>query len=96
MKNLLPNGSVVVLKDSNRKIMIHARWQGLEGETENRIFDYGACLYPEGTLDANETILFDHENIEYVLFVGYRDIDEFKYLEYIKEQVEEKNSWFSS
>lgn len=92
MKNLLPNGSVVVLKDSNRKIMTLARWQRLEGDTEDRIFEYGACLYPEGLLSANETILFNHEQIEYVLFIGYRDLDEFKYLEYLKKQAEEKNS----
>ena len=85
MKNLLPNGSVVVLKDSNRKIMIYSRLQKLEKDDQNRVFDYGACLYPEGLLNSNETILFNHEQIEYVLFIGYRDLDEFKYLEFLNE-----------
>ena len=87
MKNLLPNGSVVVLKDTNRKIMIHARLQKLVNDEKNRVFDYGACLYPEGTMDNDETILFNHDKIEYVLLIGYRDLDEFKYLEFINDKV---------
>ena len=48
-KDLLPIGSVVLLKGGDKKIMVCGRIQAKEGE--NTIYDYSACYYPEGIVD---------------------------------------------
>ena len=40
-KNLLPIGSVVLLKGGDKKIMVCGRIQAKDGE--NAIYDYSAC-----------------------------------------------------
>ena len=69
----LPLGSVVLLKNAKKSIMIMG--YGFTGEVDNsvKVFDYSACLYPEGFLDPNKSILFDHESIEKVEFLGFDD-----------------------
>lgn len=74
MKKYLPIGSVVLLKNGSKKIMIYGRKQ-LAAETGEE-FDYVACLYPEGNIDDDYTFLFNHENIDEVVFTGFADEDE--------------------
>ena len=74
MKKYLPIGSVVLLKNGSKKIMIYGRKQ-LAAETGEE-FDYVACLYPEGNIDDDYTFLFNHENIDEVVFAGFADEDE--------------------
>ncbi|NFI55346.1 DUF4176 domain-containing protein [Clostridium botulinum] len=79
MKRLLPIGSVVLLKDSNKKLMIIGRLQReLESKSENQ-WDYSACLYPEGNLRPESSLLFNHEQIERVYFIGFQDEEELEY-----------------
>ena len=72
-ERFLPLGSVVTLKDAKKSIMIIG--YGFTGEVDNstKVFDYCACLYPEGFLDPNKSILFDHESIEKVDALGFDD-----------------------
>ncbi len=42
----LPIGSVVTLKDGGRPLMITGRSQ--RNAADNTLWDYSACLYPEG------------------------------------------------
>lgn len=85
MKTLLPIGSVVLLEDSNKKLMITGRLQiQLEGENKNP-WDYCACLYPEGNLRPESSLLFNHEQIEKVYFTGFQDIEELEYNKKISE-----------
>ena len=39
----------------------------------DKIWDYSACLYPEGILDPEKLFLFDNEQIERLYFVGLQD-----------------------
>ena len=39
-------GTVVLLKNSDRALMIYGRMQ--RQQTSGKVFDYVACLYPEG------------------------------------------------
>ena len=57
-----PIGTVVTLKDGDRPIMIYGRKQ-IQEDT-NYIWDYVACLYPEGNLGDDYNIFFQHEEIE--------------------------------
>ena len=79
MKNFLPIGSVVVLKNGTKKVMIYGRRQSRVTEPDKE-YDYIACLYPEGNIDENYMYLFDHESIDEVVFRGYSDAEEETYL----------------
>lgn len=74
MKNYLPIGSVVLLKNGTKRIMIYGRKQ-LAADTGEE-FDYVACLYPEGNINDDYTFLFNEENIAEVVFTGFADEEE--------------------
>lgn len=71
MGKYLPLGSVVMLKEGTKRIIIYGRKQ-IAVET-GEIYDYVACFYPEGNISAEYTFLFNHENIDKVIFSGYAD-----------------------
>lgn len=77
MKTYLPLGSIVLLKNGKKKVMIYGRRQSRVSEDVE--YDYIACLYPEGNLGVNYMYLFNHEDIENVVFRGYCDADEEAY-----------------
>ncbi|MFB8377569.1 DUF4176 domain-containing protein [Paenibacillus taichungensis] len=72
---LLPNGSVILLKEGTKKLVIYGRKQMLMTEPP-RQFDYIGCLYPEGYINADYTYVFNHEDIEEIIFRGYADEEE--------------------
>ena len=53
MEGLLPIGTVVLLKNSEKRLMIAGVCQKEVGEKET-IWDYAGCLYPEGYLGADK------------------------------------------
>lgn len=69
---LLPIGTVVKVKDVERRLMIFGILQ--KGTAvPGRTFDYVAVPYPEGLLDNRLNIGFDHKDIEEIVFKGYED-----------------------
>jgi len=78
LNELLPIGSVVLLKDSTKRVMIIGFKQRQENET--RIWDYSGCLYPEGILDPDRLYLFDHEQVQTLFFVGFQDGDGMQFM----------------
>jgi len=79
MNRYLPLGSVVLLDGGEKRIMIYGRRQ--QATADGTMWDYAACLYPEGHLDDEHTFLFNHEQIERVFFLGYQETDEFEFQE---------------
>lgn len=75
MPELLPIGTVVLLKDTNKRLMIYGRGQTEQGGG-SKVWDYAGCLYPEGNLGPEYTFVFDHEQIEVVEHLGLRDQEE--------------------
>ena len=74
MKEYLPIGSVVLLHNGTKKIMIYGRKQ--LSQNDNQEYDYVACLFPEGNINENYTFLFNQENIREVVFRGYENEEE--------------------
>lgn len=87
MKNFLPLGSVVKLKGAEKRLMICGRVQS-NVET-NKLYDYSACLFPEGIIDPEELYLFDNEDIEMIYFLGLQDVEEFEYRDFMEEKLKE-------
>lgn len=71
MKKYLPIGSVVLLKESQKRIMIVGVKQ--KQADSDKVWDYSACLYPEGILNPDMLYLFDTEQIERLYFIGFQD-----------------------
>ncbi|MBQ7613437.1 MAG: DUF4176 domain-containing protein [Butyrivibrio sp.] len=69
-EGLLPIGSVVQLIGSPRKFLIICTCALKDGE-EKKIYDYAACLFPQGYSDYNELYMFDREQIDKIFCVGY-------------------------
>ena len=72
-KYILPIGSVVKLVGSDQKISIVGRGQLYNHEGIIGYFDYSAILYPQGIISEKEFHFFNHEDIEEIIFEGYRD-----------------------
>lgn len=64
-----PIGTVVTLAGGDRPVMIYGRKQ--RQENTNLIWDYVACLYPEGNLGDEYTIFFQDEEVEKVHHLGF-------------------------
>ena len=74
MKTYLPIGSIVILKNGQKKIMIYGRRQ--RRVTDENEYDYIACLYPEGNINEDYMYLFNHEDIDTVVYRGFSDAEE--------------------
>lgn len=90
MKNYLPIGSVVMLKGGNKRVMICGRVQ--TRMEDNKIFDYTACLYPEGYMDAQSMYLFNNEDIDTVYYIGMQDTEEFRYRDLMEQELAKLNN----
>lgn len=73
-KQFLPIGSVVLLEDADKRLMIYGIMQ--IGVADGKQYDYISCLYPEGFLDKEHTYLFNHEDIQRVDFIGFVDAEQ--------------------
>lgn len=107
-EKFLPIGTVVILKNGKKPVMITSTCVVATGEVydkngkvENtkKVIDYGACFYPEGILQSDRTIAFNHENIEKVCYMGYQTDEQKKFsddmklgLEKLKESMQENTN----
>jgi len=58
-------------------------------EAQNpKMYDYMGCLYPEGVISSDKNLLFDHEQIDQIYYMGYVDEEWKKTETKIKELVE--------
>ena len=69
MKDLLPIGSVVLLKDATKKLVIIGVLQ--VNAEQNKMYDYLAVPYPEGYLGLDNIYLFNQGDINDIIFRGY-------------------------
>ena len=69
MKDLLPIGSVVLLKDATKKLVIIGVLQ--VNAEQNKMYDYLAVPYPEGYLGSDNNYLFNQGDINDIIFRGY-------------------------
>lgn len=72
LEGLLPIGSVVLIGNSKKKVMIIGVCQKSVGETE-KIWDYTGVVFPEGFIAADKMVLFNNEQISQVFALGYQD-----------------------
>ena len=72
---LLPIGSVVLVGNSTKKVMIVGLCQK-GGSNEVKLWDYAGVIYPEGYLDPNKLFLFNNDQITQIYALGYQDSEQ--------------------
>ncbi len=86
----LPIGSVVILKGAKKRIMVTGYAQ-IDMEKREQVFDYCGCLFPQGIISTDNTLLFNHKDIEKIFAIGYSDEEGEKFLKQLKETLTEEN-----
>lgn len=82
----LPIGSVVMLKNATKRLMI-AGFCAIDEQNKEKMWDYSGCVYPEGFLTSNQTCLFDHDQIDTIYHLGLVDKEENEFKATLKELV---------
>lgn len=80
-KDLLPIGSVVSVKGAKRKFLICGRVVAKSDSDD--VYDYVACLYPEGLIDPSNLYFFNRNAIEECLHAGYESQEEADFKEHV-------------
>lgn len=87
IEGLLPVGSVVLLKGGQHRAMIIGYCQR-SVENPGEIYDYVACLFPEGYISAEKNYLFNRDQIDKIYHVGYQTDGQFAFAEKIEAAIE--------
>lgn len=87
--NYFPLGTVVTLKDDIKTFMIIG-YAPMDSIEKNQVYDYSACLYPEGLLSADQILMFNNEDIEKVKYIGYEDEESDTFLKKLKDLLNNK------
>lgn len=90
---MLEIGTIVYLKNGSQKLMIVNRGVLVKKEDKTLLYDYSACLYPMGYAP-DHTFYFNEENIDKVIFKGYHDEEEERFIELYNKWLEENHSTY--
>ena len=55
---------------------------------KNRLYDYVGVMYPGGSLGASTQFLFNHDDIQDIIFTGYKNSEFDKLIEALNEQAD--------
>lgn len=87
--DLLPVGSVVLLKNAQKKIVVIGLMPIKHIESgEDITYDYMGVPYPEGYIGQESVMLFNHESIEEIAFNGYSNAERIMLIETIQQLVD--------
>ena len=77
-RELLPIGTVVLLKESTKRAMIVGLCQ--KGVSTNKLYDYAGVVFPEGFISGNKMLLFNNDQIERIFVIGYQDEEQISFM----------------
>jgi len=96
-EKFLPIGTVVLLKNGTKKVMITSYLIFSKGDSETKkMYDYGGCPFPEGIIESDRAVGFDHAQIEKVVHMGHEDEEQKKLKEILNKTSEEVRKKFQS
>lgn len=87
-ERFLPIGTVLLLKGGKKEVMITSYCifptniqikEGKAVKPDQKMYEYGGCIYPEGILDTSMSCAFNHSQIEKIVHMGYEN-EEYKKL----------------
>ena len=80
LTGLLPIGTVVLLKDSTKRVMIIGICQK-SADDQGTLWDYSGCLFPEGYMGPDKVFLFNNDHIDKVYSLGFQDTEQMEFKE---------------
>ncbi len=86
LEKFLPIGTICDLKGAKKKVMIIG-YLGTSPTINNNVKDYIGCIFPEGIISSDKSLLFNHEDIERVYYIGFKDDECNLLLKKLKERV---------
>lgn len=92
MEKLLSLGSIVYLHGATKALMICGRIQ--QYKETGVWYEYSGCPFPEGFIAADQMNLFNFDDIDRIVQLGFQDNEEFEYrkkLIEIMDKSSEKN-----
>lgn len=72
--DLLPIGTVVMLKNGTKKLMVFGIIQSVQ-ENPDLEYNYIGVPYPEGNMGQDYQYLFNHADVDQVFFRGFEDVE---------------------
>ena len=81
-KDFLPIGSVVLLRNGTKPLMIIGYMQQ-DSNDKTKIFDYSGVFYPEGNIGPQYNFLFNHADVVRVMHLGLESKEKVVFLERI-------------
>lgn len=93
---LLPIGSVVLLKEAKKRLMIIGYYPTIISEEGNTTtYDYSGCLFPEGIIDSENVLLFNRTDIDQIYYYGLMDGEQNEFMtsldEIVKSEITNNN-----
>ena len=88
-EKFLPIGTVVMLNGGTKRVMITG-FCTIASDDNSKMYDYCGCLYPEGVVSSDKTLLFNHEQIAKIYALGYSDDEEKQFKVKLKEVLANK------
>lgn len=88
IKELLPIGSIVILRGAEKRLMIFGVKQ--RNKDDGLEYDYIGVVYPEGNMGEGTQFVFNHESIEKVFFKGFEDEERETFIEKLDNFYREK------
>ena len=86
---VLPIGTVVLLEGAEKRLMI-VGYQRRKAEEGGKVYDYCGCLYPEGFMTPNEAVVFDHKQIDRIIFMGLQNMPQIEFSEKLKQVIAQR------
>ena len=72
----LPIGTVVLLENGTKRVMITGYLIYSRSSEKKKLFDYGGCVFPEGVIDSNNNLGFNHDQIKEIIHMGLENEEE--------------------
>lgn len=86
LNGLLPIGSVVLLNESKKKVMIVGVCQRSANDP-SKIWDYTGVVFPEGFLAPDKMFMFNNEQIAQIFAIGYQDGEQLAFKAKVDEAI---------
>ncbi len=87
INQLLPIGSVVMLRDAKKALMVYGIAQ-TEVETQT-VYDYIGVLWPEGNIGADTQFMFNQSDVVQVLYRGLDNDERAEFIARLKKHFAE-------
>lgn len=87
VEKYLPIGTVCLLKNAKKRVMVTG-FAAKGKETGDKMFDYIGCLYPEGVISSDKNLLFNHDQIDKIFYMGYVDDEQKELMNKLKSYLD--------